>query len=322
MGRTLVIVNHVAAKARLVLPLVQSKLRQNKIEVDFHETTHAGDATVRTRAALEEGFETIAILGGDGTLSEAAEGFFELSTGSAAMPQAINPLAALAVLPAGTGDDFARGLTGKRAPLEHWVDGLIAHLQGRDENRIRRVDVIYGRSNNFAQPFVCLNASTLGIGGETGARVAAQGEFTRRFSGELRFLLAAMTAVANWRERRVKVTVDDQVLADGPMNLVAVANNAFAGAGMMLSPQAKIHDGKLDVVIASGLSRAGVIRELPRLHSGGHVANPKVKIQQGNYALIETFSESDALPIEADGNIRGHTPADYRIMPSALRFVV
>ena len=128
-------------------------------------------------------------------------------------------------------------------------------------------------------------------------------------------------AVAAWRERRVRVSVDENELLDGPMNLVAVANNAYAGAGMMLSPKAEINDGQLDVVVASGLSRANVIRELRRLHSGGHVANPKVRIKQGKYARVETFSLHDALPIEADGNVRGHTPADYRIMPGALRFV-
>ncbi|HZE71079.1 MAG TPA: diacylglycerol kinase family protein [Pyrinomonadaceae bacterium] len=322
MRPTLVIVNHVAAKARRALPRVRALLERSGLQVDFHETTHAGDATARTRAALRDHYQTIAVLGGDGTLSEAAEGFFEFSAEAAAAPRAINPGAALAVLPAGTGDDFARGLTGKRASLDDWVRKLIVHSQSHDETHTRQVDVIYGRSNNFTLPFICLNASTLGIGGETGARVAAQGDFMRRFSGETRFLLAAAGAVAKWRERRVHIVVDNETLADEPMNLVAIANNAYAGAGMMLSPKAIIDDGKLDVVIASHLTRVNVIRELPRIHSGGHVANPKVKIKQGSYARIETFAEGDALPIEADGNVRGHTPADYRVIPAALKFVV
>ncbi|HEY6122110.1 MAG TPA: hypothetical protein VIV66_19285, partial [Pyrinomonadaceae bacterium] len=238
-----------------------------------------------------------------------------------ALPRKINSEAALGVLPAGTGDDFARGLKGRRAPREEWINTLITHLKTEGKTCLRTIDVIFGRSNNFTQPFICLNASTLGIGGETGARVAAQGNLIRRFSGETRFLFAAASSVAHWRERRVRVVVDRGTFADGPMNLVAIANNAYAGAGMKLSPQATIDDGKLDVVIASGLSRINVVRELPRLHTGGHVANPKVKIKQGVYARIDTFAESDALTIEADGNVRGHTPADYRIIPGALKFV-
>jgi diacylglycerol kinase family enzyme len=144
----------------------------------------------------------------------------------------------------------------------------------------------------------------------------------RRFSGEARFAVAALAALAGWRERRVRVAIDDVEVIDGNMNLAAVANALYAGGGMMLSPQAKIDDGKLDVVTASGLNRASVVRELTRIHEGGHVANPKVRIVQGEGVSIETFSSEDAMPIEADGNVRGLTPVEFRVMPAALRFVV
>ena len=127
--------------------------------------------------------------------------------------------------------------------------------------------------------------------------------------------------MARWRERRVRVTVDGEEMADAPMNLTAVANALYAGGGMMLSPRATNDDGKLDVVTASGLNRAQIIRELTRIHKGGHVANPKVQIRQGTTVRIETFAARDAMPIEADGNVRGHTPVEFRLMPHALRFV-
>ncbi|HEU5130956.1 MAG TPA: hypothetical protein VFT26_02595, partial [Pyrinomonadaceae bacterium] len=167
----------------------------------------------------------------------------------------------------------------------------------------------------------CFNASTMGIGGETAGRVAAQGSFMRNFSGEFRFVYAAVGALAAWRERRVRVTVDGRTMADGPMNLVAVANALYAGGGMMLSPEARIDDGKLDVITASGLSRANVVTELSRIHTGGHVNNPKVTITQGTIARIETFLQQDAMPLEADGNVRGVTPVQFQVLPGALRFV-
>ena len=91
---------------------------------------------------------------------------------------------------------------------------------------------------------------------------------------------------------------------------------------MLLSPQATIDDGKLDVLTASRLSRAGVMRELPRIHSGGHLLNPKVSVFQGQRTVIETFSDNDGLLIEADGNLRGRTPVEFRVLPQALRIVV
>jgi diacylglycerol kinase (ATP) len=105
------------------------------------------------------------------------------------------------------------------------------------------------------------------------------------------------------------------------MNLAAVANALYAGGGMMLSPEARNDDGKLDVVTASGLNRAQIIRELTRIHKGGHVANPKVRIMQGTCVRIETFAAEDAMPIEVDGNVRGKTSVSFQIMPHAMKFV-
>lgn len=318
----LIIINNAAAKARLAWPKVRAVLESQGIAHQTYETDAPGDATLRTRDALRAGVETIGVVGGDGTLSEAAEGFFEFKQNVSA-PSPINSSAALAILPAGTGDDFARGLTrGKRASLEQWTKAFISYCRGLSKDRTKLIDVLYGACNDYQTPFICLNASTMGIGGETATRVAAQGKLMRRFSGEARFAAAALVSIAYWRERRVRMSVDDVTLVDGPMNLAAVANALYAGGGMMLSPEARFDDGKLDVVTASGLTRLAVVRELTRIHKGGHVANPKVRIAQGKRARIETFSRDDAMPIEVDGNVRGVTPVEFRVLPQALRIVV
>jgi YegS/Rv2252/BmrU family lipid kinase len=319
--KSLIIVNNAAAKASLAWPVIRKQIEVDGVEFDTYATRQPGDATIRTRRALQEGITTIAVVGGDGTLSEAAEGFFEFNRQLDELPAPINSTATLAVLPAGTGDDFARGLAGHRAPLSQWIDIFIAHCRKQDDST-RLVDVLYGRCDDYRKPFICLNASSMGIGGETAARVAAQGNFLRRFSGEARFALAAMAGLAFWRERRVRVVVDDVKILDGPVNLAAVANALYAGGGMMFSPKARSDDGKLDVITASGLNRAQVVRELGRIHKGGHVANPKVQIVQGTKVRVETFSPEDAMKIEADGNVRGVTPVEFRVMPAALRFVV
>ena len=90
----------------------------------------------------------------------------------------------------------------------------------------------------------------------------------------------------------------------------------------MLSPEARIDDGLLDVVTASGLSRSNVVTELSRVHTGGHINNPKVSLTQGKIVRIETFMMQDAMPIEADGNVRGVTPVQFQIIPGALRFLM
>src|SRR4030095_12795568 len=108
------------------------------------------------------------------------------------LPTAVNPNARLAILPAGTGDDFARGLRRGRKPLKSWIETFLSD----GSNNATQIDVLYGRSNDFEKPFICLNASTMGIGGETAARVAAQGKLMRRFPGGFSFLYAGLGAPA------------------------------------------------------------------------------------------------------------------------------
>jgi YegS/Rv2252/BmrU family lipid kinase len=317
----LIIVNNVSAKASQSWPRIQAQLDAAGIQYQTHHTLSAGDATTQTRAALQSGVELIIVVGGDGTLSEAAEGFFELNSDPQQLPTAINPVATLAILPAGTGDDFARGLRRGRAPQQTWIDTLIAYVRKEGSALPKQVDVLYGLCDGFQSPFICLNASTMGIGGETASRVAAQGKFMRKFSGEFRFVFAAVGALAAWRERRVRVSVDGEVVVDGPMNLVGVANGLYAGGGMMLSTQARLDDGKLDVITASGLNRVNVVTELSRIHTGGHLQNPKVTLTQGSEVRIETLMLQDAMLLEADGNVRGVTPVQFRVLPAALRFL-
>jgi diacylglycerol kinase (ATP) len=163
---------------------------------------------------------------------------------------------------------------------------------------------------------------TLGVGAEVAARVAAQGERVRGLSGESRFALAALGALAGWRERRVRIQVDDNEPFESATNLIAVVNSRFAGGGMMFSPEARIDDGLADLVTASRLTRAVVVREMMRIHRGGHINNPRVRVLRGSRVTIEPLTPEDALPVEADGDVRGQTPLRLRVMPRALRVVV
>jgi diacylglycerol kinase (ATP) len=261
-------------------------------------------------------------VGGDGTLSAAASGYFgpcdSLAEGDS--PRAVNSSAALAVLPAGTGDDFARGLSGgRREPLEAWLARLIHHCAHPES--ARGVDVILGSVDGGARRFVCVNAVTIGVGAEVASRVGAQGGVVRRLPGEARFALAAVRSLFEWRNRRVRFRVDEGEWEECATNLLAVVNGAYAGGGMNLSPRASLNDGLLDVLAVDGLSRASLVRELARVHSGGHLSNPNVKLTIGTRVRVETIEASDPLGVEADGDPRGHTPADFRVIPSALRVV-
>jgi diacylglycerol kinase (ATP) len=322
-----VVVNYAAARARAAWPRVREALAGAGVRFDSHDSTMPGGTEEVTRAAVSEGFGTIAVVGGDGTLSAAASGFFTPceALGEGETPRAVNASAALAVLPAGTGDDFARGLSGgSREPLEAWLARLVRHCRAADaeESHAGGVDVLLGSVDAGARRFLCLNAATIGIGAEVASRVGAQGPTVRRMPGEARFALAAVRSLAAWRNRRVRVRVDGGGWETCATNLLAVVNGTYAGGGMNFSPRASLTDGLLDVLTVCGLARAGLVRELARVHRGGHLANPKVKLALGTRVRVETINPADALGVEADGDVRGRTPAELRVLPSALRVVV
>jgi len=330
-AETFVVVNYKAARARAAWAQVGRVLAESGVRFEAHEAKEAGDAQRSAREALRGGYRTIAVVGGDGTLGEVVTGFFEpegvsaeaATTRAGKTPARINAEAVLAVLPAGTGNDFARGLGGERASLERWLERLIEHSRRGDRaTTTRAVDVMRGTIGDDARPFFCLNAATLGIGAEVAGRVAAQANPVRRFPGEARFALAAVQALAGWRARSVSVRVDDGEAFECATNLVAVVNSPFAGGGMMFSPEARTDDGLLDVVTACRLTRRSLIREMTRIHSGGHVKNPGVRISRGERVRIEHLTPADALAVEADGDVRGHTPLEFRILAGALKVVV
>jgi len=320
-----VIINYNAARARAAWVHVEQALRESGVRFAAHEAKEAGDAQRAAREALGAGFCTIAVVGGDGTLGEVVTGFFELDNARVsfkATPARVNPEAALAILPAGTGNDFARGLAGARASLNHWIERLIKHSHRRKgETTTRAVDVLQGIIGDDARPFFCLNAATLGIGAEVAGRVAAQGDMVRHLSGEARFALAAVQALAGWRARRLRIGLDEGEAFECATNLVAVVNSPFAGGGMMFSPDARVDDGLLDVVTATRLSRLSLLREMTRIHRGGHVKNPRVSIFRAARVRIEHLTPADALSVEADGDVRGHTPLELRILAGALTVV-
>ncbi|HEX7956685.1 MAG TPA: hypothetical protein VF508_07080, partial [Pyrinomonadaceae bacterium] len=151
--------------------------------------------------------------------------------------------------------------------------------------------------------------------------VAAQGDSVKRLPGEARFALAALPRLAAWRDRRVRVRLDGRVWQECGTNLLAVVNGTYAGGGMNFSPRASLDDGLLDVLVVCDISRPALLRELARVRRGGHLNNPKVKLERAAHVRVETDDPADSLGVEADGDPRGRTPAEFRVLPSALRVV-
>ncbi len=309
----LFIINPAAARGRALREW--ERLRADLIArgIGFNErvTARPGEATAITRDALKASENCIVAVGGDGTLNEIVNGYFDPSG------QAINPQAVIGLIPCGTGSDFSRSLELKDQSeacriLTLGISGMIDLLEiefaDSDGNLIKRYAV---------------NAVSFGLGSEVVASVNSWRESWPRWIGGFpRFAIAALAALKNFQNRPVEIQLENKTESKSEMqifsNFLVAANGKFAGGGMMFAPNAKLDDGLIDLLTTDQATAFDILTELPGIRHGSHLRNPKVKVFQSGEVIIQSRPQ---LPLEIDGETAGFTPARLTVKPAALRFM-
>ncbi|HET8676137.1 MAG TPA: diacylglycerol kinase family protein [Blastocatellia bacterium] len=310
MEETLFIINPNSARGTTLRSWAISKRELESLAVKLSErvTTEAGEATQIARRALQSGTGRIVAVGGDGTLSEVVNGYFD-SEG-----RAINPMAVIGLLPSGTGSDFRRSI---QIDSNRKAIAAIAAGKSRLIDAVRAVTTT-NEGASVTRSFI--NVATFGLGGDASAFVNSwRGRLPKWVGGRARFIAAALRALDRYRLRSVEVRLDDRLHKKIASNLVVIANGRFAGGGMMLAPNAELDDGLLDVILTDGATRFDVIKELPRINRGGHLKNPKVSEMRARQVLI---TSDEPMAIDIDGEMAGYTPARMTILPAAVRFII
>ncbi len=269
--------NPVAGKGRARRALTQALafLDGRAVPYMLHSTERPGHAT-ELAAATPPG-ATVVALGGDGTVHEVAKGLLQRGA-----PNDPTRGRALAVLPLGSGDDFAFGLGIAR----HDLAGALERLVGGAR---RRVDV--GFVNG--EPFI--NGVGTGFDAEVAARVRRSPRFLPGLAG---YLYSVVTALAVLDCPTAEVWVDERRVHVGPALLIGAQNGPRAGGSFLFAPEARNDDGQLDVLIARRLSRLGTLRVLPKVMRGSHLTDPAVALHRGRDVRIAWRS---GRPGHADG---------------------
>jgi diacylglycerol kinase (ATP) len=273
------------------------------LDLDVRATEAAGHASELTRAALREGAGLIVAVGGDGTVSEVANGFFDGDS-------PINPDAELAVIPRGSGCDFV-----KTFRISKQVDRAV---ETAATATVRMVDVGRVRFTDWdGQPAarIFCNVASAGLTGVAADRVNRSG---KPLGATVAFAWGTIVTFVGYRNSRFRVRIDEREL-DQVCNNVIVANCRFYASGMKIMPMADPGDGLLDVLVWGDVGRADLARTLHKLYRGTHVGHPKADISRARRVTVEPDL---TLPIEADGETPGVTPATFEVVPRALRLRV
>lgn len=297
------IVNPASAngQTRKIWPKIYKRLLDQKINLEYAYTTGPGEATILTRQALHNNYSQILSVGGDGTINEVVNGFFENQ-------QHINPEASLAVLSHGTGGDFLRSLNQTR--------GLHSFLDLLRREQITPIDcglAQFEDASGVLHNRYFLNVADVGLGGETVDRVNKRSKF---LGGKLSFLLGSLISILTYENKNMKCVIDGKVVVNGLTNSIMVANGRYIGGGMMIAPNADLTDGLFDVIVLGDLSIPKILRHLPKIYQGQHLEVSGVSVYRGKE--ISIISNPSAF-LDLDGEHPGFTPVHFSLIPQGIR---
>lgn len=272
-------------------PALEANLRKRVDHVLVRETSAPGTGGEIALQLLHEGCDVIAAAGGDGTLCEVLQ-------------PVVGSGAALAIIPLGTGNDFARTLGMGTAP-EQAIDAIVSG---------RRWPIDIGRWSQGAKSGYFINVAGCGFDGEVARRV---NQGFRSFHGRNAFLAAILQTLIRYRATKLRLTIDGEVVQVKAM-LSAIANARSYGGGMMIAPNAKLDDGLLDLVVVGDLSRTQFVMNFSRVLRGTHLSHPRVIHRQFRHLTIE--SEPDA-PFLIDGELLGGSHLMVDVVPKGVAVI-
>lgn len=267
------------------------------LRADGHDVIDASgrtmdEARVRALRAIEGGVETVAVVGGDGMVNLGVN----LCAG--------RPLR-LAVVAAGTGNDFAMNLG---LPVRDPVGAVQVISAGRT----RRIDA--GRVLG-ADGSVRWFGGVLGAGFD--AVVTARAARMTWPRGQMRYNLAILRELAVFKPIPYVIELDDRRLETKAM-LVAIANTTSFGGGMHVCPGADVADGLFDVLVLNEISIPEFLRVFPKVYSGRHVGHPAVEIHRSTRVRLE----ARGIQSQADGEVFAPLPLEVDNVRAALDVIV
>ena len=282
MQEILVILNPAARSER-------AKKTWKKIEkfsgCTLRTTTAPGDARAAAERAVGEGFKTIVAAGGDGTVNDVVNGIAGADV-------------ALGILPVGTMNVFAAelGLPGD-------LDEAWAVIRA---GRTRKIDLARANARYFVQ--------LAGVGLDAQVVQETSWNFKKNF-GPLSYVISAAQIAAR-KPPRLFVEADG-VEREG--SFVLIGNGRYYGGPVAVFKDARIDDGKLDVLIFKNLGYLDIARYLGTIFMGKHTRLSDVEYFQTKKAAVR--SDED-VPVEVDGEVVAQLPVTFRISSRKLRVIV
>jgi diacylglycerol kinase (ATP) len=311
MSLPLVIINPESAggATRDAWPGIASDLSSHFGAFSCAFTGRAGEGTQLAAEAARKGTKLIIACGGDGTISEVANGI--LASGKDAV---------LGILPSGTGGDFRRTI---EIPARSRDAARILR-----EGTTRRIDVgrvTFTKSDGKTDNRYFLGVASFGMSADVIERVKEGGpqwlptKAPKWLSGRLSFGVSMLQTAVQSSGTRVVVRLDDTPERHLTVANLCIANARFFGGGMKIAPEAKLDDGQFDVITIGDLGPLKILTNAPRLYLGAHLGMQEVRHELARKIITRPAVKDTEVILEVDGELPGRLPATFQVVPQALR---
>ena len=311
MGLPVVIINPQsdAGATRAAWPGIASDLATHFGAFNPVFTAGPGQGIELAADAARRGAKLIIACGGDGTISEVANGILIAGTG-----------AELGILPSGTGGDFRRTLEIPSRSSDAAVilrDGITREID------VGKVMFQTAEGEHESRYFV--GVASFGMSADVIGRVKKGGPAwlptrgPKWLRGRLSFGLAMSETAAKTEASRVIIQLDEDPSLRMNVANFCIANARYFGGGMKIAPNAKLTDGKFDVVSIGDMGAARILANAPRLYLGSHLGMTQVGHALARKVVARPLNKDEVIMIEVDGELPGSLPATFQIIPGALR---
>ncbi|MDR1214510.1 MAG: diacylglycerol kinase family lipid kinase [Propionibacteriaceae bacterium] len=294
------VVNPTAGRGRAgrLLPQVMAELLrglpEGTLEVrradSFEQARDYCHQAVAQAPPSDPSHHALVVMGGDGMMH----------LGLNAVAQSGLPLG---LIPAGTGNDFCRGVGLPLDPLKAArivVEGVTRQLDLASVTG----QMAHGGGHSWV-------GSVVSTGYD--AFVSRRGNAMPRAWGSMAYAVAALAELRRFKPLPYRLVIDGEARSQTAM-FVSVANATYFGGGMNIAPDGSPSDGLLDVTVIHPVSRLTLLRLLPSMFTGAFVKDPAVERLKAKEVMID----GDGLYGMADGEVLGPVPLHVQIVPEAL----
>lgn len=269
------------------VPYILQRLESMGYETSTFATLGEGDAQKEARRCSKAGFDLLVVAGGDGTVYEVINGISDLPK----RPK-------IAILPAGTSNDFAKAL-GVSKKIEEAIDVI-------EWGNLANVDV--GRMNDKYFINIAGGGSLTEITYEVPSK-------NKTILGKFAYHLKGIEKIPEYKPFQIEIELPDRTIHEEAM-IFLIANSNVVGGFKKLAPDASISDGLLDVILLKKSNIAQLIGVFSKLRSGEHVFDHNVIHFQAPSFKIKTDRE---IKINLDGELGGAAPCDFEVLPKHLQ---